>query len=72
MDAAAAARMSDPLLNPHFSRRWHEHPVPRAAVTHLVVADTPPPATAQRERLDHLAALLLAEHRRRQAEGAAP
>lgn len=62
MVPAAAARMSDPLLNPNFSRRWRDVPANEAA---------PPPAVAEPkvdtldDRLVRLAGLLLAEHRRR-------
>lgn len=71
MDASAAARMSDPLLNPNFSRRWRDLPPVEpspAQAPQSVEAD------AQQKRLDRLAGLLLAEYRRRrnQAAGGAP
>jgi hypothetical protein len=65
MDAAAAARMSDPERNPHFRRRWREPaydwaPEPAAA---------PDAALA---RLDRLADLLRAEWRRRRMRAQRP
>jgi hypothetical protein len=54
MDAADAARMSDPERNPHFRRRWREAPDERAQ-------DPPAPAETATERLDRLGSLLRAE-----------
>jgi hypothetical protein len=61
MDAAAAARMSDPLLNPHFRRRWRE---PACVRERQPDATTAAPDAA-RDRLDRLAALPRAKRRRR-------
>jgi hypothetical protein len=65
MDAAAAARMSDPQLNPHFRRRWREPASP----------GTPEPVVqidaAARRRYERLAELLRAEWRRRRDEAGA-
>lgn len=63
MDAAAAARMSDPQLNPHFRRRWREETAERPS---------PPPAPpeAATARLERLAGLLRAEWRQRRARDA--
>ncbi len=43
MDAATAARMSDPTLNKHFRRRWDDGARPEPDKTCTV---TPPPAKA--------------------------
>jgi hypothetical protein len=62
MDAAAAARMSDPQLNPHFRRRWRE-PAGLGTPETVVQIDA-----AARRRLERLAELLRAEWRRRRDE----
>jgi hypothetical protein len=60
MDAAAAARMSDPLMNPHFRRRWTE-------VADERVPDPPALTEAPAARLAQLADLLRAEWQRQRA-----
>jgi hypothetical protein len=64
MDAGNAARMSDPRLNPNFCRRWREL-AGRRPETRPEVQASQPPTEPHAERLARLAALLLAEHRRR-------
>lgn len=73
MDAAAAARMSDPLLNPNFRRRWREQ-AGHAPNGGPQFSTSLPPVDPHAERLARLADLLLAEHRRRRncSEGGAP
>jgi hypothetical protein len=63
MDPAAAARMSDPLMNPHFRRRWQEvaEERERRLPAHAEEAVAP--------RLQRLAEALLAELRRRKQQG---
>jgi hypothetical protein len=63
MDAAAATRMSDPVLNPHFRRRWREVAQERAP-------EPPAPIEADAACLDRLAELLRAEWRRRRTTAA--
>jgi hypothetical protein len=63
MDAAAAARMSDPLMNPHFRRRWRDTPAERPP-------DPPAPSEAATARLERLAGLIRAEWRRQRARDA--
>lgn len=46
MDAAAAARMSDPALNPNFRRRWQERPAKP-----VTVAPAEPGLTAMAQAL---------------------
>jgi hypothetical protein len=68
MDAAAAARMSGPRMNPHFRRRWQEP----AFVTER--EPTVPADAAVEPRLERLAEVLRAELRRskRRGPGGAP
>jgi hypothetical protein len=64
MDAAAAARMSDPQLNPNFRRRWRE------AASLGASKPVAPAHVVARRRPDRLAELLRAEwQRRREAHG---
>jgi hypothetical protein len=62
MDAASAARMSDPQENPSFRRRWREVADERAPKPSA-------PSAATMARLDRLAELLRAEWRRRTEHG---
>lgn len=59
MDAAVAARMSDPLQNPHCRRRWRED------VSAVAPARPAPAEQRKGDRLARLVDLIRAEWRRR-------